>query len=130
MVDTQSLIWHLFESSKLSAAASTALIAAETDTRSSIYLSVISLVEIVYLVEKNKFPVTILDRTILAVDDPETCLEVLPADRTMLAALREIPRSEVPDLPDRLIAATARSRGLPLVTSDSEIIASRTITIW
>jgi len=36
----------------------------------------------------------------------------------------------VPDLPDRIIAATALSHNLPLVTADHKIRASRIPTIW
>ena len=45
-------------------------------------------------------------------------------------ALAQIPRNEVPDLPDRVIAATALLLGLALVTRDGKIRASHIETIW
>jgi hypothetical protein len=42
-------------------------------------------------------------------------------------ALDFVPRDEVPDMPDRIIAATAVSHMLPLVSQDSEIRASATL---
>ena len=39
-------------------------------------------------------------------------------------------RAQVPDMPDRIIAATALSLGLPLVTRDGRIRDSGIRTIW
>ena len=45
--------------------------------------------------------------------------------------LADIPRSTVPDMPDRIIAATALHLGLPLITSDGSIQKLTNIeTIW
>jgi predicted nucleic acid-binding protein len=41
-----------------------------------------------------------------------------------------IPRDVVPDMPDRIIAATALTHDLPPVTADGKIRASRIPTIW
>jgi predicted nucleic acid-binding protein len=41
-----------------------------------------------------------------------------------------IPRADVPDMPDRLIAATATSLGVPLISRDGRIRASAVHTIW
>lgn len=45
-------------------------------------------------------------------------------------ALGRIPRLEVPDMPDRITAATALHLGLPPVSKDSRIQASSVNTIW
>jgi len=42
----------------------------------------------------------------------------------------EIPRSSVPDLPNRVIVATALALGLPLVIRDGKIRVSGIETIW
>ncbi len=45
--------------------------------------------------------------------------------------LAQIPRLTVPDMPDRIVAATALYLNLPLVTKDQNIRALQTIqTIW
>ena len=41
--------------------------------------------------------------------------------------MSQIPRDVVPDMPDRIIAATALSNSLPLVTRDLKIRALTTI---
>ncbi len=52
-------------------------------------------------------------------------------DRTIFDALASIPRLIVPDMPDRIIAATALALGLPLVTRDTEIRRLTNVTaVW
>ena len=46
------------------------------------------------------------------------------------AAMRRIPREAVPDFPDRIIAATALERGVPVLTRDGKIRLSDVDTIW
>jgi predicted nucleic acid-binding protein len=48
----------------------------------------------------------------------------------MVEAMAQIPRDVVPDLPDRMIAATAVHLGLPLVTADHRIRAASLATVW
>jgi predicted nucleic acid-binding protein len=43
--------------------------------------------------------------------------------------LQQIPRSTVPDMPDRIIAATALHLNLPLVSKDRKIQALQSIQI-
>ena len=45
-------------------------------------------------------------------------------------AVADVPRSQVPDMPDRIIAATALYLGLPLLSRDSAIQLSEVKTIW
>jgi PIN domain nuclease of toxin-antitoxin system len=46
---------------------------------------------------------------------------VLPVDERIVDCLRDIPRDLVPDMPDRIIAATAMSVALPLISCDRRI---------
>ena len=41
-----------------------------------------------------------------------------------------IPREDIPDMPDRIIAATALHLGVPLISRDSKIKLSKVKTIW
>jgi predicted nucleic acid-binding protein len=45
-------------------------------------------------------------------------------------ALPNVPRDAAPDMPDRIIAATALHLGLPLVTRDRRLQAAGIQTIW
>ncbi|MBI3923628.1 MAG: hypothetical protein HY318_19570 [Armatimonadetes bacterium] len=45
-------------------------------------------------------------------------------------SVARVPRSEVPDMPDRIIAATAVCLGLALISKDRKIQLSGVKTIW
>ena len=130
VADTHTVIWYLSAAGNLSPAALTALrqSAAAGD---AIYVSAISVVEIVYLVEKNKVPAGALNALLVALRDPASVLEIVPLDLAIAQAVAQVPRLAVPDMPDRIITATALHRGLPLVTRDLMIQAAGVVsTIW
>jgi PIN domain nuclease of toxin-antitoxin system len=45
-------------------------------------------------------------------------------------AIEFVSRDEVPDLPDRIVAATAAALRVPLISRDGKIRASEVQTIW
>ncbi len=127
--DTHATIWYLLNDSRLSATARSAMENAAT-SGSTIYIPSISLVEITYLVEKQRFPETLFHRLVETLENPKSVLRLAPLDLAVSIALPRILREQVPDMPDRIIAATALALGLPLVTRDGKIQASDIKTIW
>lgn len=125
VVDTHIAIWYLASPNKLSTAAISALDAVQ-DSGGTIHLSAISIVEVAYLVEKGRLPEVVFERLLL----PENGLDIVPLDLDIARALRLIRRDLVPDMPDRIIAATALRLGIPLVTCDSRLQQSGIRTIW
>jgi len=82
-------------------------------------------------VEKNRIKVSVLARLEQELDEPNPMVVVTSLDRSIFNALASIPRSTVPDMPDRIIAATALALGLPLVTRDTEIRKLTNVTtVW
>jgi len=128
LADTHALLWFLFNPKRLSDAAHSALTAAESG--GAVYASMISVIEVRYLVEKSRVPSETYDDLVMAIHDPDLALTLLAIDLDVALAVERIPRDMVPDLPDRIIAATALSHNLPLVTADHKIRASRIPTIW
>jgi PIN domain nuclease of toxin-antitoxin system len=129
VLDTHAVLWYLNGSSRLSP---TALDAIRTATAQGhrCLVSAITVVEAIYLVEKSRIAAAQLDILVEALADPRSNLQIAPLDFVVAQFLAKIPRVEVPDLPDRVIAATALSFGLPLITRDGNIRSSGVSTIW
>jgi predicted nucleic acid-binding protein len=70
------------------------------------------------------------DAALKVLRDPETALTVVPVITEIADDLKQVARAHVPDMPDRIIAATARYLGLPPVTCDRKIQTSGIATIW
>jgi PIN domain nuclease of toxin-antitoxin system len=129
VLDTHTVLWYLENSKELSARARTAIEDAIRDTR-DVHVSAISVVETVYLVERKKVPVAALQRLRDALIDPNAGLVIAPVDASVANALEQVPRSIVPDMPDRIIAATALHLRLPLITRDRRLQSAGIQTIW
>lgn len=120
IADTHALIWFMGETDRLSADAQAALQAAE-DGQHPIYVPAIVVVELCYLVEKGAILEADYQRILAALRDPATVLIAYELSLDQAESVARIPREIVPDMPDRIIAATALSLGLPLVTKDNKI---------
>jgi PIN domain nuclease of toxin-antitoxin system len=129
VLDPHTVLWYLEYSKELSTVARTTIEEAIRDAR-DVHVSAISLVETVYLVERRRLTTNALDRLRSALTDPNSGLLIAPVDRGVADALPSIPRDVVPDMPDRIIAATALHLGLPLVTRDRRLQAAGIQTIW
>ncbi|MEA5553468.1 PIN domain-containing protein [Anabaena cylindrica UHCC 0172] len=87
--------------------------------------------EIVYLTEKNKIPEAALEQLLQTLSDSDASLVVALLDKSVAESLAKIPRLTVPEMGDRIIAATALHLSLPLVTKNYKIRALSVIqTIW
>ena len=126
LADTHAIVWFLFDPDRLSHSADAALTAAaQTD---KIFISAITLVEVNYLSGKKSFPyAAVLPRLLTLARDPLEPLEVLPLTLEVAQAMDQVPRDEVPDMPDRIVAATAVAHRLPLVSADSDIRGSSSL---
>jgi len=129
VADTHALVWYLFSPGRLSARARSALEEAGQGG-DPIYVASISLVEVRYLVDKGRLPGDLPHQLDRALDDPSSDLTIVPLDRAVAGALARVPRDAVPDMPDRIIAATALHLNVPLVTRDGMIRAAPITTIW
>jgi PIN domain nuclease of toxin-antitoxin system len=129
VVDTHSIVWYLAGDARLSARAAGALDSATT-AGEFIHVPSICLVELTYLIEKGRLPVAARDRLIKELDEPDSPCLLAPLDRSVADALERVSRSEVPDLPDRIVSATAVALAVPVVSRDGRIRASQIQTIW
>jgi PIN domain nuclease of toxin-antitoxin system len=128
-VDTHTIVWYLANDRRLSAKAISALDSA-TATSRLIHVPSICLVELTYLVEKGRLPSIARDRLTNVLDDPSAACRLASLDRMVADALEFVDRNEIPDLPDRIVAATALALQVPLISRDGKIRASKVQTIW
>lgn len=128
VADTHALIWYLLDPPKLSPKALLAM--RQANIAKQIYVPAMVLVEMRYLVEKRSIFESDFSFVVDAITKPFSSLHLAPLDFDSAQAVGKITRSVVPDMPDRVIAATALALGLPLVTRDHKIIASGIPTIW
>jgi PIN domain nuclease of toxin-antitoxin system len=128
VTDTHALIWYLQDDVRLGRQARQAFEACERG-ECVIYVPTICLVEIVYLQEKGVIPANMKMQFDAVLRSGHG---LLAADLTdeVVNALAHIPRAVVPDMPDRIIAATALQLGLPLLSHDHKIQAAPITVLW
>lgn len=129
VLDTHAAISSVFDRKQLSAPAMQLILRATRAGR-PMYVSAISLVETIYLVERGKIPLEAIQALEATLRNPTSGLLVAAVDAGVAEAVYKIPRQTVPDMPDRIIAATALHLNLPLITRDQRIVASGIETIW
>lgn len=129
VADTHTVIWYLYADGRLSANARNTIEQAATNG-DQIAFSAITLVEIVYLVEKGRIQADTFARLLSAIRGQESVLRVVPLDEAVAGSLHLIARDQVPDMPDRIIGATALTFGVPVISRDRKIQLSNVRTIW
>ena len=98
------------------------------EANGTIFVSAITIVELIYLIEKGKIPSDVLVELRKALDDSTTAFRLIELSREISDEVENIPRLTVPEMPDRIISATALHLNLPLVTKDHKIQALQNIT--
>lgn len=129
LADTHTAIWHLFGDATLSAAAAT-FIQEAANARQKIAISSITLAELVYLVEKKRLPQAAYQELTQALADPEHVFAEAVFTAAIVESMWRVTRVEVPDLPDRIIAATAVYLEVPVLSRDRKILSASLRSIW
>lgn len=129
VADTHAIIWYVYDDPRLSATARVTIEEAAA-AGDRIGFSAITLAEIVYLSEKGRIHPELFGRLLTALDWPGAVLQELPFDRAVATVMLAVERDRVPDLPDRIIAATAQLYEVPVISRDRQIALSGLPTIW
>ena len=129
VVDTHVLIWYLDSPEKLSQAARSVL--EEAVRTRGVNVSSISAWEIYMLVKKGRLELRIPVATWMSRVEHLSFVHVIPVDNEIMRLSVESPGTVPPDRADRIIIATAKFLGEPLVTADARIRELSEIqTIW
>jgi PIN domain nuclease of toxin-antitoxin system len=129
VADTHALIWYLEDSSRLGVAARSAFNACDKG-EADVYIPTICLVEIIYLQEKGRIPADLLTQLEDELQAGKTGLIIADLTIEVAKTMKRIPRTAVPDMPDRIIAATALHLGFSLLSRDRKIQLASVDTIW
>jgi PIN domain nuclease of toxin-antitoxin system len=129
VADTHTALWHLFADPKLSRTAGD-FIKAAAARRDKIAVSAISLAELVYLVEKGRLPASAYRDLTSALSNPAHVFTEAAVTADVVQSMRQVLRAEVPDMPDRIIAATAVYFKVPVISRDGRIRSANLQTVW
>ena len=128
VTDTHALCWHLTEDPKLSAMAKKIFQDADSGVHQILIPSIV-LIEMVYLAEKGRISDSSLNQVLELIDIIGGSYDEVPLNKDTVKALQNVPRADVPDMPDRIITATAYQLDLPLITKDEKIRNSRVVSV-
>ena len=126
--DTQCLLWYMTQDRRLPKMARMAFQQAKEGATQILVPSIV-LVEAVFLAERQRVPRPLLNQFMALSDAPDAGVRVVPLDLAVARAVRDFGPSAVPELADRIIAATARALNLPLLTTDPAIAASGLVQV-
>ncbi len=131
VADTHALIWHFMRDNRLSNEALRCFALADGGN-AVIFISAMTLIEIVYLGEKGRVPHSFLGEFLNPLKtSKDGSYRMAPIDHAVGLAVADVPLSIVPEMADRVIAATAYHLDLPLITKDKRIHDWKGITsVW
>lgn len=128
LLDTHAWVWWLTRSGRLTEDEREAL--SQAAVREGLSISAISLWEAQMLNARRRITLPSPFPAWLAEASSPQVVSTIPIDTEVVLALDELPAGFHGDPADRLIAATSRSKGLPLATWDKALRRSRSIEIW
>jgi PIN domain nuclease of toxin-antitoxin system len=129
IADTHAVIWYLYDDARISEKAKR-IIEETKDKGDQIGISTITLVEIVYLVEKRRINMEAFAKLNSELKDNQSVLREIPLTNKIVIELAKIDRKSIPDMPDRIIAATALHLNVPILSRDEKIKISQVESIW
>ncbi len=114
LLDTVTLVRYLSNSGKLPRKVKAIIEKAERD-ECKFFISTVSFMEIMYLAEKNRIPVTLEE--VIEKIKLSTIYEIVNLSAEIILTARSV---NFPELHDRMILATAKHLEIPIISSDSK----------
>jgi PIN domain nuclease of toxin-antitoxin system len=129
VLDTHVWLWYFDRPETLSRKAAAAIAAAVAEGK--LLISSISSWELHLLVKKGRLNLGMTPREWIQRSDKLPFVQFAPVDNAVVEDAVNLPGKFHPDPADRFIVATARLRGVPVVTKDDKIRRYKHVTtIW
>ena len=80
--------------------------------------------------KSREYPPNAFDDLRQVLGNPDHVFEETPLTLRVVEAMQQVPRDAVPDMPDRIVAATAIFLGVPLLSRGGRIRASNVRMVW
>jgi len=130
VADTHSITWHLAEDRHLSRRARKIFESADEGYVQVLVPSIV-LVEAIFLMQRQRISKSQVSQLFELSEDADANFYVVPLDMVVAQAVSDFGPAAIPDMPDRIIAATARALDVPLITVDPIIAKSELVeVIW
>ncbi|MBC8264822.1 MAG: PIN domain-containing protein [Anaerolineales bacterium] len=130
VADTHSITWQLAEDRHLSRRARKIFESAD-EGHVQVLVPSIVLVEAIFLMQRQRIPKSRVSQLFELSEDADANFYVVPLNMAVAQAVSDFGPAAIPDMPDRIIAATARALNLPLITVDPIIAESDLLeVIW
>ncbi len=130
VTDTHAFIWYLQSSVRLSTNANNVFKDADNGNH-EIFVPSIVLVELIYLTEHKRIERKLVTDAFDLLTADSANYIIAPLDIETARVLPDIDRNKIPDMPDRVIASTARRLSIPQITRDQRITASGLVNlVW
>jgi PIN domain nuclease of toxin-antitoxin system len=128
ILDTHAFIWHLQKLPYLSPIVESILTQVDEGEAIAI-IPTICMVEMIYLAEKKRIEKDLVNSALNLLGQISENYRIAPLNFAVVTKINKIPRTAVPDMPDRIIAATALALKMPLLTRDRKLSTIREIRI-
>jgi PIN domain nuclease of toxin-antitoxin system len=128
VTDTYALVWHLNSSSRIGGSAKQPFELADQGL-ALIYVPAIVCVELVFLAERGRIPSQLVSHAFGLISLPSGGYVLSPLDIKVLPSVSAVPRTLVPEMPDRLIVSTSLALRLPLITNDHVIRSANVVSV-
>jgi len=129
VADTHAVLWYLGNRRLLSSIAADFIDRAGED-ENQIGVSAITLAECVYLVEKGRISPLAWTQLRLLLEMRTSVFAEIALTSDVASVIYRVDPAKIPDMPDRIISATALWLTVPVITADSKIQASGLRFIW
>lgn len=129
VADTHALLWYLWDDARLSVAARQAFEEAAS-AGDAIGVSSITLVEVLYLIERGRIHAETLVALVNLFQQRESMFDEIPVNQDVALTMQQVAADSIPEMPDRIIAATAVRCAVPVISRDQHIRVSEVSTIW